>query len=70
MEGHATLTCTSEGVYNFPAPVCLPIHCKKPSVNKNSSIVQKKKTYVFRNSIEFQCDVGHEMKGYLKPMIS
>ena len=71
MEGNGILTCTSESIYDFPAPICVPVHCKKPLINQNSSIVQQKGTYVYGNSIEFQCDIGHEMKGlfFIEPII-
>ena len=59
--GEESITCTSEGNWSNPPPVCIPILCLKPTVVSNGIVRGSARRYA--DSISYECLSGYTLLG-------
>ncbi|NXK89838.1 C4BPA protein, partial [Formicarius rufipectus] len=65
--GSDTIYCTadehSNGVWSGPPPQCRVVKCKDPEVKNGKKISGFGHSYVYKNSVQFECNPGYFMVG-------
>uniref|UniRef100_H3BHS8 Sushi domain-containing protein n=1 Tax=Latimeria chalumnae TaxID=7897 RepID=H3BHS8_LATCH len=61
--GRNNIVCTETGDWSLPVPVCKEVKCDSPSVKNGKKTSGYGPSYVYRNSITFECDPGYKLNG-------
>ncbi|NXM78772.1 C4BPA protein, partial [Serilophus lunatus] len=65
--GSDTIVCTSDehsnGVWSGPPPQCRVVKCENPKVENAKKISGFGPTYIYKDSVQFECDPGYSMEG-------
>ena len=64
LQGHETLQCQADGLWNGHAPQCIPVRCPAPLPPKNGDVnSQGDETFTFSKEIKFSCKRGFNLVG-------
>ncbi|KAL8570681.1 hypothetical protein ACOMHN_039116 [Nucella lapillus] len=64
LSGEATSRCTETGVWSQEARECVLITCEGPPPTiPNGHLLGSQSSFVYEDSVEYQCDVGFELVG-------
>uniref|UniRef100_A0A8C3KR49 Complement component 4 binding protein alpha n=1 Tax=Calidris pygmaea TaxID=425635 RepID=A0A8C3KR49_9CHAR len=60
---HCTMDDNLEGKWSGPAPECKVVRCENPEVKNGRKVSGFGTEYTYKNTVTFECDPGHVLKG-------
>lgn len=62
LDGHSTLTCSSNGQWNDSVPMCQPRSCESPPRVPHGHVIGPQDNLNVGSVVHYQCDEGFEME--------